>query len=88
MTPRLGIEPGTHWRKASTLTTMPTLLPAKKQSEKSQCPSTWTDFACKQKTFADKTLAVCGVNNIKINVVLVVLDNKRKSNIHQVEQTI
>ena len=27
MTPGLGIEPGTHWWKASDLTTAPTLLP-------------------------------------------------------------
>ena len=27
MTPGLGIEPGTHWWKASALTTTPTLLP-------------------------------------------------------------
>ena len=30
MTPGLGIEPGTHWWKASALTTTPTLLPLHK----------------------------------------------------------
>jgi len=29
MTPGLGIEPGTHWREACALSTVPTLLPGK-----------------------------------------------------------
>ena len=31
MTPGAGIEPGTHWWKASALTTTPTLLPESKR---------------------------------------------------------
>ena len=34
MTPGPGIEPGTHWWKASALTTTPTLLPLILQSQK------------------------------------------------------
>ena len=33
MTPGPGIEPGTHWWKASTLTTTPTLLPLNEYNE-------------------------------------------------------
>ena len=34
MTPGPGIEPGTHWWKASALTTAPTLLPIGSQSDR------------------------------------------------------
>ena len=39
MTPGLGIKPGTHWWKASALTTTPTLLPYANPAPHFQTPS-------------------------------------------------